>query len=107
MVSNAGALRTFQEMLPREAVPADYLKKLQGYRPSLSSFIVWLGLNKELRGKIKGYGIHVSSGQGPDNDYLSCLKGEVDRGSFSVTIYNNLFEGYSRPGTSNLMLLFL
>lgn len=107
VVSNAGAIRTFQEMLPREAIPADYLKKLQGYRPSLSSFIVWLGLNKELRGKIKGYGIHVSSGQGPDNDYLSCLKGEVDRGSFSVTIYNNLFEGYSRPGTSNLMLLFL
>lgn len=107
VVSNASALRTFQEMLPREAIPADYVTKLQRYRPSISSFIVWLGLNQELRGRIKGYGIHVQSSQGPEVDYQSSLKGEIDRGSFSVALYNNLFEGYSPPGTSNVMLLFL
>jgi len=107
VASNASALTTFTEMLPREWVPADYLTKLQGYRPSISCFLVWLGLNRELRGKIKGYGIHVSSGQGSEADYQSYLKGEVEQGSFGVALYNNLFEGYSRPGTSNLMLLFL
>jgi prolycopene isomerase len=107
VVSNANALDTFKRMLPQEAVPLDYLKKLEEYRPSISSFIVWLGLNQELRRKIKSYSIHVSSGHGPEADYQSCLKGEVDRGSFSVTIYDNLFEGYSKPGKSTLMLLFL
>jgi len=107
VVSNASALSTFRQLLPREVVPADYLKKLDEYRPSISSFIVWLGLNQKLRGKIKSYSISVSSGRGPEADYESCLKGEVDKGSFSVTIYDNLFEGYSKPGTSNLMLLFL
>jgi prolycopene isomerase len=107
VVSNASALSTFRQLLPREVVPADYLKKLDEYRPSISSFIVWLGLNQKLRGKIKSYSISVSSGRGPEADYKSCLKGEVDKGSFSVTIYDNLFEGYSRPGKSTLMLLFL
>jgi phytoene dehydrogenase-like protein len=107
VVSNASALRAFQEMLPREVVPAEYLTRLQKYRPSISSFIVWLGLNKELRGQIKGYGIQVQSNQGPEADYQSALKGEIDQGSFSVALYNNLFEDYSPPGTTNLMLLFL
>ncbi len=107
VVSNASAITTFKEMLPLDVIPADYLKKLESYKPSLSTFIVWLGLNRELRGKIDGCGIHVSSGRGPKADYQSCLKGEIDKGSFSVSIYDNLFEGYSIPGTSTLMLLFL
>ena len=107
VVSNASALATFKHMLPKEAVPSEYVKKLDGFKPSISSFIVWLGLNRELRGKIKGCGIHVSSGRGPEIDYLSCMKGEVDKVSFSVSIYDNIFEGYSKPGTSSLMLLCL
>jgi prolycopene isomerase len=107
VVSNASALSTFRELLPREVVPADYLKKLGEYRPSISTFIVWLGLNRELRGRIKSYSVAVSSGGGPEANYESCLRGEVDKGAFGVTIYDNLFEDYSKPGTSNLMLLFL
>ena len=107
VVSNASALTTFKHMVPKEAVPPDYVRKLEGFKPSISSFIVWLGLNRELRGKIKGCGIHVSSGRGPELDYLSCMKGEVDKASFSVSIYDNIFEGYSKPGTSSLMLLCL
>ena len=107
VVSNASALTTFKELLPRKALPADYLKRLESYRPSLSSFIVWLGLNSELRGNIKGYTTHVSSGRGAEADYKFCLEGDIEQGSFSVTIYDNAFAGYSSPGTSTLMLLFL
>lgn len=107
VVSNASALSTFRHMVPEEAVPTDYAKKLEGFKPSISSFIVWLGLNYELRGKLRGCGIHVSSGRGPEADFVSCMKGEVDRVSFSVSIYDNIYEGYSKPGTSSLMLLCL
>ncbi|MBN1106163.1 MAG: NAD(P)/FAD-dependent oxidoreductase [Deltaproteobacteria bacterium] len=107
VVSNASALTTFRQMLPIDAVPPDYRKKLEGMRPSISSFIVWLGLNRELRGRIKGCGIHVSSGRGPEADYMCCMNGEVERGSFGVSIYDNIYEGYSKPGTSSLMLLSL
>jgi all-trans-retinol 13,14-reductase len=107
VVSNASALTTFGTMIQKEAVPADYFEKLKGYKPGISTFIVWLGLKEELRGKIRGCGIYVNSGRGAEADYLSAVKGEVDKGSYGVSIYDNIFEGYSRPGTSSLMLLFL
>ncbi|MBW1783492.1 MAG: NAD(P)/FAD-dependent oxidoreductase [Deltaproteobacteria bacterium] len=107
VVSNASALTTFKKMLPPHTVPADYLSKLAGYKPSISSFIVWLGLNQELRGKIPGFTTHVASGRGPEADYRSCIRGDVEEGGFSVSIYDNIFRGYSSPGTSTLMLLFL
>jgi len=107
VVSNANALSTFGEMLPREEVPVDYLKKLNECRPSISSFVVWLGLNKELRDKIKSYSTGISSREGVEAGYQYCMKGDVERGPFSITIYDNLFKDYSKPGKSTLMLLFL
>ena len=107
VVSNASALTTFREMLPPETLPSEYVKKLNGYRPSISMFIVWLGVSQELKNKLKGYRYAVASGQGPEADYQFSLKGDVEKGSFGVTLYDTLFEGYSKPGTSTLQLSFL
>ncbi len=107
VVSNAGVPVTFKKMLPPGAAPADYLKKLEGYRPSLSSFIVWLGLNRELGDEIDSYSTHVASGRGPEPDYQSCLKGEIDKGGFAVTVYDALYKGYSQPGSTTLMIVAL
>lgn len=107
VVSNASALTTFKEMLPPETLPPQYLSKLNEYRPSISTFIVWLGLKQELKDKLKGYNHPVTSRQGPEADYQFSLKGDVERGSFGITLYDSLFEGYSKPGTSTLKLLFL
>ena len=107
VVSNASALITFKEMLPQEILPPDYLKKIEEYRPSISTFIVWLGLNQELKGKFKDYKYPVTSGQGPEADYQFSLKGDVEKGTFGITLYDSAFEGYSKPGTSTLKLLFL
>lgn len=107
VVSNASAPTLFEKMLPKEAVPSDYLKKLGQYRSSISTFIVWLGLNRSLRGKVDGYSTRFGTGQGPEVDYQASMQGEIEKMSFSVTVYDNLFEGYSAPGTSSLMLLSL
>ena len=107
VVSNTSALTTFKNLLPPGSIPMDYMKKLGAYRPSLSSFLVWLGLNRELRRKIKGFSTHVTGSLDAEKDYKACLKGEIDKGSFGVAIYDNLFEGYSSAGTSSLMLIFL
>ncbi len=107
VVSNASALRTFQNMLPPDAAPQAYLRKLSNYRPSISCFIVWLGLNRELHGIVPWYSTGVSSGQGAEADYLSCVRGEVERCSFGVTLYDTLYQGYSTPGTSTLTILCL
>lgn len=104
VVSNASALATFNQLLSKEVVPEKFRKNLAKYKSSLSSFIVWLGLNQDLRGKIKTFSTHFSSGRGPEVDYQACLRGDIENQSFSVCIYDNIFEGYSRPGTSTLQL---
>jgi prolycopene isomerase len=35
------------------------------------------------------------------------MEGDVDKVSFSVSIYDNIYQEYSKPGTSSLMLLCL
>jgi phytoene dehydrogenase-like protein len=107
VVSNASALTTFKKMLPPDSVPADYLKKLDGYSPSISSFIVWLGLNKDVREIIKKYRLGFRTGRGIEADYESCMKGNIEQVPYSITVYDNLFEGYSKPGKSTLTLLCL
>jgi prolycopene isomerase len=107
VVSNASALATFKEMLPENAVSADYMEKLKSYKPSISSFLVWLGVNQELKGKIQAFSTHVSGVRGPEEDYLACIQGDIENCSFSVCIYDNIFEGYSHPGTSTVQLLVL
>jgi phytoene dehydrogenase-like protein len=107
VVSNASAVTTFKNMLPKDMLPQDYAAKFAQYKPSISSFIVWLGLNRNLRGKIKGFSTHVSSGRGPEADYQSCLQGDIANGPFGVAVYDNIFKGYSQPGTSTLQLIFL
>ena len=107
VVSNASAITTFKQMLPEDQLPQDYVAKLEGFKPSISSFIVWLGLNRDLRGQIKGFSTHVSAGRDPEASYQACLQGDIANGSFGVAVYDNIFKGYSQPGTSTLQLIFL
>jgi prolycopene isomerase len=48
VVSNASALTTFERLVPPASVPPAFLEQLKSYRPSISTFIVWLGLNREI-----------------------------------------------------------
>jgi prolycopene isomerase len=95
------------QMIPPEAVPNDYLNKLNSYRPSISSFIVWLGLNREIGQKVKAFSTHISTGQSAESDYEACIRGDIEKVGFGVCVYDNVFEGYSVPGTSTLQLLTL
>jgi phytoene dehydrogenase-like protein len=107
VVSNASALTTLKDMVPEEAVPADYLKKLEGYKPSISSFIVWLGLNRNIGDAVTAFSTHISTGRGPEADYEACLQGDIQNMGFSVCVYDRIFKDYSAPGTSSLQLLVL
>ena len=104
VLSNASAITTLTELLPDGALPPEYRERISMYRPSVSSFIVWLGLNTEMRGEVDGYSTHVSTGAGPEAEHEACLSGDYEHNGFSVTVYDNAFEGYSQPGTSTVML---
>jgi phytoene dehydrogenase-like protein len=107
VVSNASALTLFTKMLPPASVPPDYLKKIQSYRPSISSFIVWLGLNQPLRGTIPGYSTALGSNLSPEKAYELALQGDIENTAYNLTLYDNLYEGYSAAGTSTLTIVTL
>jgi len=81
------------------------MEKLAQYKPSISSFIVWLGLQGELRGKIPGLRVTISSGYDIETDYKNNLACDADKSPLMLTLYDNYYEGYSKPGTSTLTIL--
>ncbi|MBL7204272.1 MAG: NAD(P)/FAD-dependent oxidoreductase [Desulfobacteraceae bacterium] len=113
IISNASVPATMK-MLSKNSEPPrlnsnarEYLKKLGTYRPSLSTFIVWLGLNQEVHRKVKGYEIWIERDYDPEKAYQGCLACDPDRASIGVTLYDNAYKGYSKPGTSTVVVMML
>ncbi|HUX05768.1 MAG TPA: FAD-dependent oxidoreductase [Acidobacteriota bacterium] len=109
VISNA-SVPTTMAMLPDEGLPPGvvaYQDRMKSYRPSLSTFIIWLGLNHELREEIKGYEIFVSKGDDVEKSYEACLACDSDNVDLAVTVYDNAYKGYSKPGTSTLSIMTL
>ena len=106
VIANSSVPELFSDLIAPEEIPGKYLKKLSSYQPSLSSFIVWLGLNRELK-DIKDYEIFMGDDQGPEAAYRACLSGDLARAGLGVTIYDNLYKGYSLPGTTTLTVMTL
>lgn len=106
VISNA-SVPTTMKMLPGDVMPGDFLEKLKGYRPSISTFVVWLGLNREIRDRVKGYEIFVLKDYDPEKAYEAGLACDPVHSSLGVTIYDNAYEGYSKPGTSTISIIML
>jgi phytoene dehydrogenase-like protein len=105
VISNANAITTLNNLLPSETLPPDYMNRINGYGTSLSTFVIWLGLNREIHESIKDSHIVISTDGGAEANYLSCLRGEIEKLDVSVTIYDNYFKGYSKPGTSTMTII--
>lgn len=113
VISNAsvpGTVRMLREAAGSAAFGEEveeYLGRLEPLRPSLSTFLVWLGLNREVRGEVEGYEIFVHQDYDPERAYAAALACDPRESGFGVTIYDNAFQGYSRPGTSTVALIML
>jgi prolycopene isomerase len=105
VISNASAPTTFEKMLSPGVVPDSYIAKLRTYQSSTSSFEVWLGLNQELRGKIKGYQIGVLDDYDIEGTNKASLAAEASKANFTVFVYDNLYPRYSKPGKSSIKIL--
>jgi phytoene dehydrogenase-like protein len=113
VISNV-SVPTTMELISRDTAPEDlprkataYSEKLKTYRPSLSTFLVWLGLNQEIGDRVKGYEIFLSQHDDPEQSYQACLACDPNRSGLGVTVYDNAFDGYSTPGTSTVQLMIL
>jgi phytoene dehydrogenase-like protein len=106
VISNASAPTTFEKMLSPKLLPDSYIAKLRSYRPSHSYFLVWLGLNRELRGKFKAFqNVIMPDHYDMEADDEATSACDASKARFTVYIYDTLYSGYSKPGKSTVKLL--
>jgi prolycopene isomerase len=107
VVSNVNAPDTFKKMVQGGPDLGEYLRKLDKYSVSFSSFQVFLGLKKDLVREtgIEDSEIFVAEGYDPEADYQAMLAADVERSGYGLTLYDNLFEGYSPKGKNTLNII--
>jgi phytoene dehydrogenase-like protein len=109
VVSNASPFATLGSMIDDQSLAAEYLASCRQYSVSLSSFQVFLGLKEDL---VKRVGIIDSEifcepSYDCDASYAGALGADVEHGGVYVTLYDNIYGGYSPAGknTVNIMTL--
>ncbi|MCX6143613.1 MAG: NAD(P)/FAD-dependent oxidoreductase [Ignavibacteriales bacterium] len=109
VVSNANAFDTFRSMIEDQKPLAEYEAKWKGYSVSLSAFQVFLGLKEDLVGKLQipDSEIFVDPSYDPELGYEGALRGDVENVGMGVTLYDNIYKGYSPEGKNTLSIITL
>jgi prolycopene isomerase len=95
--------------MSEESCPADYLARLDANDVSLSSFQVFLGLGEDLVGKhgVTDSEIFYETGYDADAAYRAMLAADIENCGFGLTLYDNLYEGYSPKGKNTVNIISL
>ncbi len=109
VVSNANAYDTFHRMMKPQATLTDYLARMDTFTASLSSFQVFLGLKKDL---VRELGltdteIFYESGYDIESGYQAALSAKMDNSGYGLTLYDNVYDGYSPEGKNTLNIVLL
>jgi all-trans-retinol 13,14-reductase len=109
VVSNANAYDTVHKMMDEAEFLKAYLARLDTFSVSLSSFQVFLGLKKDLVGEvgIKDSEIFYETSYDAEEGYRQALNAEVEKGGYGLTLYDNLYRGYSPEGKNTINIITL
>jgi all-trans-retinol 13,14-reductase len=109
IISNANAPDTFRSLLDDQTAIQDYLAGFEKYSVSLSSFQVFLGLKKDLVKEtgLKDSEIFFGTGYDPEAAYAAALTADVEKCGFGLTVYDNIYEGYSPPRKNTINIIVL
>lgn len=107
VIANCSAANLFGKMMAPGNVPADFLKSVEQLKPSISSFVVWLALNRDVTSQIKDSHIFLCSEPDPEKEYAFSLAADADKANLAVCVYNNLYRDYSPPGTTVLSITMI
>jgi all-trans-retinol 13,14-reductase len=109
VVSNANTHDTLSSLTGEGEYLKEYIGKLDQLDISLSSFQVFLGLKKDLVGRlgITDTEIFYDTGYDHERSYASALNADVERGGYLAALYDNIYKGYSPEGKNTLNILVL
>lgn len=114
VVSNASAGQTFYRMLDEDPESddgsfMDYKARLAEFSRSVSSFQVFLGLKRDLVGKLELPDSEIFLYPTYDHEalYQSARQADVEHDGMCITLYDNLFNNYSPRHKNTLNLIVL
>jgi all-trans-retinol 13,14-reductase len=109
VVSNANAYDTFHSMIGERESLENLYDRMEKFSVSLSSFLIFLGLKKDLvrESGIKDTEIFYNTGYDTEADYKACLTANFDNVGYGLTLYDNLYEGYSPEGKNTIGIIVL
>jgi prolycopene isomerase len=107
VIANCSAVNLFGKMIAPGKVPADFLQSVGRLKPSISSFVVWLGLNRDVTSQIKDSHIFLCSEPDPEKEYAFALAADAEKANLAVCVYNNLYKVYSPPGTTVISITMI
>jgi all-trans-retinol 13,14-reductase len=107
VVSNANAVDTFTKMLDEQTVLLSYLERMSKLSVSYSTFLVWLGLKKDL---VREVGLEDSEiffypGYDIEAEYEAIMAGDMSDPGFGLTVYDNLYPGCSPEGKNTINII--
>jgi len=109
VVSNANAYDTFHKMIEEKDSLQRLYAQMETFSVSLSSFLIFLGLKKDLikQTGIKDTEIFYHTRYDIEADYVSSLKADMENADFGLTLYDNLYKGYSPEGKNTVGIIVL
>ena len=109
VVANANPYDLFHSMIDDPEPVKEYSARMDRWNAGLSSFQVFLGLKRDLvrELKIADTEIFCEPGYDPEAGYRAALEADVSGSGFGVTLYDNLFPGYSPKGKNIVSIIAL
>ncbi len=109
VVSNANAYDTFHKMVEDKEILKQLYARMDKFSVSISSFLIFLGLKKNLVGEvgIEDSEIFYNTGYDAEADYEACVKADLDNLGYGLTLYDNLYKGYSPEGKNTIGIILL
>jgi prolycopene isomerase len=100
VVSNANAPATFFELVGEEHLPADYVARIKSMKVGLSTFVVYMGVDKDYSDCFQGgpHEVMVNVGYDQAENFRYMREGEADKFSYAVVNYSMVDKTAAPPG---------
>ena len=106
VISNANSPDTLLKFVGRENLLQQYADQVESAAPSISNFVVYLGLDRNLKSEgWKHHELFISEGYDIDSDYQSALDGKFNLTGMSLTNYDQV-DASCAPETGSVLSIF-
>ena len=105
-ISNANSPDTLLKFVGRENLPQQYADQIESAAPSISNFVLYLGLDRNLKSEgWKHHELFVSEGYDIDSDYQAALNGKFNLTALALTNYDQV-DASCAPETGSVLSIF-